>query len=65
MPQDDQITAREAAALLGCNVATVNRMARDGRLRLIKKLPWLTGPNIFSRTDVEALAAELAEERSA
>lgn len=53
MHHRDQITAREAAALLGCSVATVNRMATDGRLPPVAKLPGLRGNNLFDRRDVE------------
>jgi hypothetical protein len=66
MQQREQITSREAAAILGCNVATVNRMAKDGRLPLAGKLPGLRGHNLFNRTVVELIAkdrlrSELAE----
>lgn len=53
MHHRDQITAREAAALLGCSVATVNRMAKDGRLPVVGKLPGLRGNNLFDPRDVE------------
>jgi hypothetical protein len=69
MHQSDQITSREAAAILGCDVATVNRMAKNGRLPRLWKLPGLRGHNLFSRTVVELVAEqrrrELAEASSA
>ncbi len=55
----------EAAKILGCDRATVNRMAADGRLPIVRKLPGLRGPNLFERVDVERLAAEQAKETSA
>lgn len=58
MHQSDQITAREAAAILQCNVSTINRMAKDGRLPPVAKLPGLRGHNLFSRTFVEHLARQ-------
>lgn len=58
MHHSDQITAREAAALLGCSVATVNRMAKDGRLPTVGKLPGLRGHNLFSRTVIQLIAAQ-------
>jgi hypothetical protein len=69
MQQSEQITSREAAAIIGCDIATVNRMAKDGRLPRMGKLPGLRGHNLFNRTVVELVAEQrrrqLAEARSA
>lgn len=62
MQQSDQITSREAAAILGCDVATVNRMAKAGKLPRTGKLPGLRGHNLFSRTVVELIAQQRRRE---
>ena len=64
MQQSDQITSREAAAILGCDVATVNRMAKKGTLPRIGKLPGLRGHNLFSRTVVELVAEQRRREEA-
>lgn len=64
MPHSEQITAREAAALLGFSVATVNRMASDGRLPLARKLPGLRGHNLFDRAAIEYIARQQDREEA-
>lgn len=56
----DLIPTSEVAALANVDVATVNRWARAGRLRVAVKGPGRTGPNLYSRADV--LRVLLAEE---
>jgi hypothetical protein len=51
----DVITAAQAAELLGENVRTVQRRARDGAYPAFK-LPGATGAYVFDRGDVVAIA---------
>ncbi|MGH3095124.1 MAG: ParB/RepB/Spo0J family partition protein [Streptosporangiales bacterium] len=44
---------------------TVIRMVDDGRLNAAQKFPGETGPYLFDRADVEALAARQADEKDA
>ena len=67
---DQLITSAEAAEILGVDRSTLTRWS-DPRLRdderkltAVRKLDGLRGPKLFRRTDVEALAAELAAERA-
>lgn len=53
---DDVLTTAEAAALIGCSVPTVTRMALDGRLAELRKLPGLRGDRLFQRAEVERAA---------
>lgn len=55
MHHRDHLTTAEVAELLGCHVATVNRMAKTGRLVPVNKLPGRTGANLFAHGDVLAL----------
>jgi len=61
----DPITTAQAAERLRCDVSTINRMARDGRLAPALKFPGERGPYMFERADVERLAVELAREHAA
>lgn len=51
----DLVPTAEVASLLKVDTATVNRWARSGRLTVAVKAPGKTGPNLFRRSDVEAL----------
>jgi excisionase family DNA binding protein len=64
MHNEEPLTSSEAAEILGVSVATVNRMAADGRLALVHKFPGIRGPNLFERADVLRLRDELAEAAS-
>lgn len=64
----DLIGSVEAAEILGVDVSTVSRWVtgdrrRTRRLTVALRLPGKTGAKLFRRTDVEALANELAEQR--
>ncbi len=53
------LTAGQVAAKLRVSVATVNRMARSGRLPVAKKLAGIRGANLFDSATIEQhLAAE-------
>jgi excisionase family DNA binding protein len=65
MHNDEPLTSTEAAEILGVSVATVNRMATDGRLALVHKFPGLRGPNLFERANVLHLRDEMAKAASA
>jgi excisionase family DNA binding protein len=57
MEQDDLMGTREVAELLGVSIATVNRMAKDGRLTAVLRMPGLRGAQLFHRDQVEAALA--------
>ena len=64
----DLIGSVEAAEILGVDVSTISRWVtgdrrRTRRLTVALRLPGKTGAKLFRRSDVEALANELAEER--
>lgn len=58
---DDLVTTAEAAEILRCSVPTVTRMARDGRLVVLRKLPGLRGDRLFERSEVDRAAAARAQ----
>lgn len=64
MQQSEQITSREAAVILGRNVATVNRWAKKGKLPVAGKLPGIRGHNLFNRTVIELIAEQRKRERA-
>lgn len=53
---DELVSTSKVAAILGCSVATVNRMAADGRLAPALQGEGRTGARFFRLADVEALA---------
>lgn len=55
---DAEITAEEAAELLGKSRSQVNRDAAAGRLPVLRKLKGQRGPRLFDRTAIEQLAEE-------
>lgn len=57
---DDLLSTSQVAALNGVDVATVNRWAKSGKLKVAVKAPGAKGANLFRRSDVEALKAESA-----
>jgi hypothetical protein len=64
----DLITGAAAAAILGVDPSTVSRWSSDSLQPEARKLTPVVragGYKFFRRSDVEALAAELAETRSA
>lgn len=54
-PTDDLISTAEAASILDRPVATINRMAIDGRLPVAVQMPGRTGARLYRRADVLAL----------
>ncbi len=61
MTQPDEITTREALSILGLSdPSSVSRFVAEQKLQPSRKLPGKTGPYLFLRTDVEALAASRA-----
>lgn len=66
MSQDDEITTAEALAILKLtDRSTISRWVQIGKLTPARRLPIAHhGAFLFRRADVEALAAELAEERA-
>lgn len=60
----DLITTAEVAEQLGCDVRTVHRMVRTGRLTPRQKLPGRTGSYVFDASDVDALLAATGERAS-
>jgi hypothetical protein len=71
MPSDqshnDLISTREASAILGRSIATVNRWADDPGhpLKQASKLPFKRGGRMFRRGDVLRVAALLEAEAAA
>lgn len=61
--QNDLIPTTEAAVILGVSIATVNRWAaaETHPLKPRHELPGETGARLFSRRDVERLAAKRAK----
>ncbi len=61
MTQPDEITTREALSILGLSdPSSVSRFVAERKLQPSRKLPGITGPYLFLRSDVEALAASRA-----
>jgi hypothetical protein len=61
----DEIVTREALDILGItDPSTISRWVQLGKLKPARKLPGKNGPFLFHRADVEALAAERAEQVS-
>lgn len=54
--QPDQLTTRDVVEILGVSRATVKRMATDGRLPYLLKVPGDTGAYLFDRRTVERYA---------
>lgn len=59
---DNAIFTSEVAKILRCDVRTVHRMVRKGRLIPTAKTPGLRGAYLFSRSDVAALLEDLDRE---
>lgn len=60
-PPDPFVTTSEATGILGyANPSSVARLVYEGKLTPARKLPGVRGAYLFSRSDVEALAAERA-----
>lgn len=59
----DMIPTAEVARIYGCDVRTVHRLVKRGRLTPALKAPGLRGALLFRRSDVLALAVEVATER--
>jgi excisionase family DNA binding protein len=64
MGQDVFMATSEVAEQLGVSIATVNRMAKDGRLTPALKMPGRTGAFVFLRAQVEGAAADTKEAAS-
>lgn len=54
MRETETMSARQAAQALRCSVATVSRMAQDGRLTPLRSEPFY----LFDRDDVVRVANE-------
>lgn len=62
---DDLIPTDEAARLLGCDVSTIARWVRSGKLTPTIKAPGLRGAMLFSRSDVQSIKASDSDRASA
>lgn len=61
MPAQDLISTREALVILGySDPSSVSRLVQVKKLKPAMKYPGKTGPYLFLRSDVEALAAKAA-----
>ena len=58
--QADEITAAEAAEILGTGRRQVIRLVGRGNLTFTRKLPGQTGSYLFRRAEIEALRDALA-----
>lgn len=59
MPAPEEITTRDALAVLGVTAAsTLTRWVAAGKIAPSRKLPGKTGPFLFWRHDIERLADE-------
>lgn len=56
----DLISARQAMAIVGCSIRTVQRLAKLGEIRATR-LPGPNGQYVFDRKDVERYRNELNE----
>ena len=56
MPETDLIGSNEAAAILSIDRATLNRWAASGHVPIAVNAPGITGPKLYKRADIEALA---------
>ena len=52
------LSTKQVAQILRVEVRTVHRMATDGRLTPLMKLPGETGAYLFDPAEVDRLAAE-------
>jgi excisionase family DNA binding protein len=59
MNDDALMATREVAERLGVSIATVNRMAKDGRLTPALRTPGIRGAHLYDRNKVEALEQEM------
>jgi hypothetical protein len=53
---DTEVTAAEAAEILGKDRRQVTRLVKRGTLKPSRKLPGYTGAYLFWRADVEAIS---------
>lgn len=60
MAQPDLLTSTEVGRILGCSGRTVQRRADAGVIPIERQLPGPNGAYLFRRSDIEALAAEMA-----
>ncbi|MDT4944519.1 MAG: hypothetical protein QOH14_1252 [Pseudonocardiales bacterium] len=60
-PDDDELlVTSQVAELADTNVATVNRWAKTGKLRVAAKAPGIRGANLYRRGDVDELLRQSA-----
>jgi excisionase family DNA binding protein len=59
MHNAEYLTTAQVAEQLGCNVATVNRYVRHGRLKPSMQFPGLKGARMYHPAEVERFAATL------
>ncbi len=64
MQNDGPITSAEAGVILGKSARTVSRLASDGELAYIRKLPGPNGDYLFDRAEVLRVKSELARAAS-
>ena len=61
MPSTDElIGSAEACEILGFSLATLTRRIKAGTIKATK-LPGVTGAYVFSRSEIEAAAAQTAK----
>lgn len=61
---DELIGTAEACRILDCHPSTVSRRVANSELAAAHKLPGDNGAYVFSRAEVEKLAAKLAADKA-
>ena len=56
----EEVTAAQAAEIIGTDRRQITRMVQREQLAPTRKLPGATGAYLFARADVERIAAERA-----
>lgn len=56
------LTSSQAGHILNLSARTIQRMADAGEIPLVQKLPGRNGARLFSRVDIERIAAARSEQ---
>ena len=64
MAPPDLLATTEAAALIGVERSTLSRWAAAGRISIAHQLPGRNGAILFTRSEVERVAAEWQTEKA-
>lgn len=64
MSKSEHLSTAQVAAALNVSVATVNRWAAAGKLRIAVQFPGPNGARLFRQSDVERLAEKMRDAES-